>query len=238
MKKRCVLDKISVEINYIRHGEALLIDKNLQTKDYFAQDIYDNLALTDKGRQQAKDVAKGLSTRIKQDEIIILISSPIKRAQQTAEIIKREFRKYSIVIKEESIIDFLRSAEGLDRVKSEYSSLSGNELFDKWISSGFPLSVTYLETYLSVTNRYKRFLSFIDELRVKYHTFKKLRVIAVAHAELPDYIMVKYFNNYGLKNCEILNIDIDSSDNALLSITGSGDVEIEVKETLKNLLII
>lgn len=236
MKKRQDLDKINVEINYIRHGEVSLFNKSAKVKDYAIQDIYDSLALNNKGKLQAKSVAKELSTKIKKDEIIILLSSPIKRAQQTAKIIKSEFGKHLILIKEELVINFLRSAEGLDRAKNEYSDLNGNELFDKWITSSFQPSVTYLETYISVTNRYKRFLSYINELRLKYHKFKKLRVVAVAHGELPDYIMVKYFNNYGLKNCEILNIDIDSNNNALLSITGN-DGGFKVKETLKNLLI-
>ncbi len=232
-----ILDKINVEVNYIRHGEAFLFDKIAKVKGFITQDAYDSLTLTNKGKLQAKSVAKELLSRIDQDEIIILISSPIKRVRQTVRIIKNEFIKHSIIIEEEIVVNFLRSAKGLERLKNEYGELTGNELFERWIASSYPSSASYLETYLNVANRYKKFLSYINYLRAKYdHRIKKLRVVAIGHAELPDYIMVKYFNKYGLANCEVLNIVISSDNSVLLSITGK-DNSLKVKETLENLLI-
>lgn len=226
--------KAKVEVNYIRHGEAFILHKGTELAS-ISQSSYDAITLTDKGKIQAQSAAKELSVKINRDETIILLYSPIKRAYQTAQIIKSELAKHSILIEEELVIDFLRSAEGLDRFKNESKELSGNDLFEKWIKAYFPPKITYLESYLKVAERFKKFLRYVMNFRTKYPESKKIRIIAVAHAELPDYIMVKYFNNYGLANCETLNIDINRDNEVLLSISGEKE-SLKIRGTLDDLI--
>lgn len=221
-----------IEVNYIRHGEATLLDSDGK-QNLISQISFDNMILTDMGESQAYNAGKEIIKRISENEKIILIYSPIKRTSQTAKIIRKEFKERSVIIDDLIIRKSIKTATGLDRFKNEFNMLTGNDLFDKWIKSSHSSNISYLESYQSVVNRFKLFLRYVLNFRIRYPN-SRIRIVAVGHAELPDYIMVKFFKSYGLANGEILNIKIYENNKVLLSITGACDNS-EVSGTLKDL---
>lgn len=193
-------DDIYLELNYIRHGQISSISGG-NSKGNSIQEIYDNYSLTKAGKKETKILAKELMKDIYREQTVILISSPIRRAIQTIHIIKQEFAKKGVNIQEEITLDFLKSARGLDELKRIYRTQSGNDLFDNWIKGA--LKLVSIEPYNKVKQRFIKFLKYILKMR---KTDGKIRIITVAHAELPDYLMVKFFNKYGLGNVELFNM--------------------------------
>lgn len=70
-----------IKLVFVRHGQS---EKNILRIKSSAKDKY---PLTDKGKAQAKEVAQKLS---RDDSFDLVISSPVLRARQTAEIISEQ----------------------------------------------------------------------------------------------------------------------------------------------------
>lgn len=170
-----------MKIYLIRHGE---VNHNLY-KTYNRE----NEDLNDTGIKQALD----LRENIKNISYDLIISSPLKRALHTANIIN---------IKNKEIIIDERLTER-----------------DPGSLSGMPLTVTNRDEYWnyyskmqygtseSIKSAYNRVKSFLDELRYKEYE----NILIVAHSGISK-LFYAYFNGIpedgnllklGLKNCEI-----------------------------------
>lgn len=170
-----------MKIYLIRHGE---VNHNLY-KTYNRE----NEDLNDTGIKQALD----LRENIKNISYDLIISSPLKRAFHTANIIN---------IKNKEIIIDERLTER-----------------DPGSLSGMPLTVTNRDEYWnyyskmqygtseSIKSAYDRVKSFLDELRYKEYE----NILIVAHSGISK-LFYAYFNGIpedgnllklGLKNCEI-----------------------------------
>lgn len=159
------------KIYIVRHGKT---DFNEQGRYLGKTDISINAG----GEQQAKDLAKN----IKNLNIDIVISSPLKRAMETAEIIKPNNLE---IIADSAFIE--RSAgvyEGLtkDEAKEKYP-----DLYKKNITKKFNDAPTNGETIADVQNRIFEGLNKIK----KNHQGKN--ILIVTHAMVAKAIN-KYFN--------------------------------------------
>ena len=173
-------------IYIVRHGET---DWNVLGKVQGKQDI----SLNEKGREQALLTKKDLDNK----EIDLIITSPLKRAKETAEIINKDRNLPMIVddrIKERDFGEF----EG-----ELFTILDTKPFWDYYINE------EYKEAE-SVQEFFKRIYDFLDDIIVKY---KDMNVLLVTHGgvSLPVHC---YFNkiipegslikaNIMLDNCEV-----------------------------------
>ena len=106
--------KIITTICIVRHGET---DWNVQGRLQGQTDI----PLNDSGKIQARKCGEFLSN----DHWDVIISSPLKRAKETADIIG-EFVDSPIIIKEEFIEKYFGDAEGLSADEREAAFIDKN----------------------------------------------------------------------------------------------------------------
>lgn len=141
-------------IYIVRHGET---EWNVLGKLQGKQDI----PLNEKGRKQAL-LTKG---ELDNKEIDLIISSPLKRAKETAEIINSD-RGLPIIfderIKERDFGEF----EGL-----EYFYIDTKNFWDYYINEEY-------ETAETVQDFFKRIYSFLDDINKKY---KDKNILLVTH---------------------------------------------------------
>ena len=159
------------KIYIIRHGKT---DFNEQERYLGCTD----LSLNANGRKQATDVKNHLSSL----NIDVIISSPLKRARETAEIIKLDNIE---IISDSAFIE--RSVgvyEGLtrDEAKQQYP-----DLFVRNITRIFNKAPTGGETILEVQNRV---FTSLDKIKKNY---QGKNVLIVTHAFVAK-VINKYFN--------------------------------------------
>ena len=171
-------------IYVVRHGQT---NWNLENRWQGRSDI----ALNDNGINQAKDVKKQLSP-IKFD---ICISSPLKRAAKTAEIISSP--KCKIIYDNLLIERCFGKREGLidnDKIPQNYDYNLDN-LDENYGDNSF-------ETFRSLLNRAEAFLEKIKQRKEQY-------ILIVSHGEFLkalNYVIVGYdkntnFDDYQIENC-------------------------------------
>lgn len=174
-----------MRILFVRHGATNL---NMPRRMQGAS----NSKLNENGISQAEETRE----KLKNENINVIISSPQIRALETAQIINKE---HNIEI----IID--------DRIKEmNYGEIEGDLYKPEYWNMDFDYASVNGE---NITDFIKRVYNFIDEIKEKY---KDKTVLITSHGGVSR-IFRCYFEgipenknlaNYGIKNCEVMEIDL------------------------------
>ena len=173
-------------IYVVRHGET---DWNLEKRYAGRKDVEINQT----GVEQAKKVAD----KLKDVDFDIVISSPLKRAYKTAEIITEKEKIVDERIIERCSGDF----EGKLKIECD-GSIDFNDPNEN------RYNIENINTFRN------RIYNFLDEIKEKY---KGKNVLVVTHAGVSIYIRCYFegepengnYNKYKLANCEFLMYDND-----------------------------
>lgn len=173
-------------IYIVRHGQT---NWNLEKRNQGRIDI----ELNETGIKQAKELAEKLS----KEKFDLVFSSPLKRAIKTANIIC----KNNIILDERIIERHNGDLEG--KLKSEYEGLIDFSDLNENRHGIEPLPVFR-----------KRIKDFFDEILEKY---TNKNILIVTHAGISIYAKCYFegepkdgnYNNYKLKNCQILRYNND-----------------------------
>lgn len=178
------------KLYFTRHGET---DWNLEMKIQGQIEI----PLNEKGIKQAEELAE----RLKDVHLDRIISSPLGRARQTAEIANK-YHHLPIIADERILEEFYGDMEGAPRKGEPY--LTQRRSFFKRYPNG--------EGYLDVC---ARVYSFLDEIREKYG---EEDVLVIAHGGMSRIVNSYFFDmdndeftNFGLDNCELKTYIWDQS---------------------------
>ena len=174
-----------MKILFVRHGETNLNNPRRM------QGISDN-ELNENGIKQANIVKKIINN----EDVDLIIVSPLKRAMQTAEIINSKINK-------KIIID--------DRIKEmDYGLLEGEIYSKDYWNMGYDYKSINGENILDFQ---ERIYKFIEDIKVKY---KNKNILIVSHGGVAR-IFRCYFEgipedrnlaDYGIANCEIKEFKI------------------------------
>lgn len=172
------------QIYFIRHGQSI---SNKEGKS--AGQSYD-VSLTEQGQEQAHKTGKYLLSLHKKNEFDIIISSTLKRADETAQIINeylKLYKKKSKLIMElnqgikegTTFKEFLDTTIGqnLKKMKNKDPldiALNNNELSQKDFEDKYGIYDPKKETFGQIKERVKKFIEYIDNLDAK-------RIIVVTH---------------------------------------------------------
>ena len=197
-----------------RHGET---DYNLQNRYAGSTDI----ALNSKGIQQAKDLADKLAV-LKFD---IIISSPLSRAKQTAEIINKSFDVPIVIMDEFSEIN-VGVYEGLTREEAQtkypetWARLAGRPLddapaggetvmqFDARIAAGLEkLKIEYSENRLLLVCH--GFTARAINRRLTGLSFKDIDTFTLGNCEIVEYKVFKDLEQASISSMDFWDNDID-----------------------------
>lgn len=174
-----------MEILIVRHGKT---DWNIQKKLQGRVDI----ELNEIGKVQARETAQLLEN----ENIDLIISSPLKRAIQTAEIIN-ESRNIPVIIDERIAERNFGVYEGRDVTTFD---------FNEFWSFKYPKDFEGAET---LDDFFERVYTFLDELKEKY---KDKRILLVTHGGVSIPVNC-YFNGIPdednifflcMNNCEVV----------------------------------
>lgn len=190
-----------MKILITRHGQT---DWNVLGKIQGQTDI----ELNDNGRQQAKETGE----LIKNENIDIIITSPLKRAKETAKIINENFNV--TIIEDNRLMERnFGKSEGLTKDDRRKLKEINPEVNDVW-NYNKNIDFNGMETMQDFCNRIYKFL---DEIINKY---RDKNILIVTHGGVSVPIKC-YFMKYplenlcdrdavkGLKNCEITKFEID-----------------------------
>lgn len=174
-----------IKLVFVRHGQS---EKNILRIKSSAKDKY---PLTDKGKAQAKEVAQKLS---KYDSFDIVISSPVLRARQTAEIISEQL--HLPVIFDDLISEYdygnwndLTEEEMLER-HEDYSEYKKHE---RGTQEHFDFKLGGTESRSDVVVRVRKFLEKIKQ------EYPGKNLIIVSHGGINGAIEM-ILNNSGLES--------------------------------------
>lgn len=189
-----------MEILVTRHGQT---DWNALGKIQGQTDI----ELNDVGRQQAEEMGK----LIENETINLIITSPLKRAKETAQIINKKFNV--------KIIEDLRliernfgQSEGLTKNDTRQLKVNNLEINDIW-NYNKNIEFNGMETMYDFCNR---IYEFLDDVTKRY---KDKNILLVTHGgvsvPIKYYFMKEPLENFvdrdnikGIKNCEIIKFKI------------------------------
>ncbi|MDD6240658.1 MAG: histidine phosphatase family protein [Eubacteriales bacterium] len=178
-----------ITVYFTRHGEtdwnkAMLIQGHVE------------IDLNEKGKQQAKEA----HDKLLPVPIDLIFCSPLRRARETAEIIRGE-RDIPLLIDNRLIEEYYGDMEGKERKGEPY--LTQRQCFFKRYPHG--------EGYLDVA---QRVYNFFDDLKAKYDG-KVKTVLIVAHGGMSRVVNTYFhdmdneeFVHYGIKNCEIVKYQL------------------------------
>lgn len=189
-----------MKIFVTRHGQT---DWNAIGKLQGRQDI----ELNNIGREQAIQTSK----KIENEKIDIIITSSLKRAKETAEIINMKFN--TIILEDERLIE--RGYGNFEGVtKSELKEMKKkNPEIDDVCNYTKNISINQMETMQNLCNR---IYDFLNEIKLKY-AGKNILLVTHGSASIP---IKCYFTNYpleelvdrekikGLENCEVVEFEI------------------------------
>lgn len=190
-----------MKILITRHGQT---DWNVLGKIQGQTDI----ELNDNGRQQAKETGE----LIKNENIDIIITSPLKRAKETAKIINENFNV--TIIEDNRLMERnFGKSEGLTKDDRRKLKEINPEVNDVW-NYNKNIDFNGMETMQDFCNRIYKFL---DEIINKYR-YKNILIVTHGGVSVPIkcYFMKYPLENFcdrdavkGLKNCEITKFKID-----------------------------
>lgn len=179
-----------MKIYYVRHGQT---DWNLARK---MQGGETERELNETGIEQAKE-SKKLLEGVKYD---LIIRSPMKRAEQTANIINGN-REVPIIVDER-----IR-----ERILGE---LEGNPITEETENKIWDYNLNYeIKAGENLHQFEKRILNFLEEIKQKY---ADKTILIVAHGGVAKVIKAhlygmpssKKLSEIGMKNCEIIEAEI------------------------------
>lgn len=184
-----------MKILVTRHGQT---NWNVLKKVQGQTDI----ELNDIGRQQAEETGE----LIRNEKIDLIITSSLKRAKETAEIINKNF-KVTIIEDNRLMERKFGKSEGLTKNDIKMLKESNPELNDVW---NYNRNIDFgdMEKMQDFCNR---IYNFLDDITKNY---KEKNILLVTHGGVSAVIEC-YFKNYplenfvdrsiikGLKNCEI-----------------------------------
>ena len=189
-----------MKIFITRHGQT---EWNVLGKLQGHKDI----ELNQTGRNQAEMVRE----KLKDEKIDLIITSPLKRAKETAQIINKGFN--TTILEDERLIERgFGDFEGVTKVELQKRKEKIPEIGESfnYIKN---VSIYNMET---IQDLCKRVYSCLDEITLKY---KDKNVLLVTHGSVS--VPVKcYFMQYnledlidreqieGLKNCEVIEFNI------------------------------
>jgi broad specificity phosphatase PhoE len=216
------------EIYFIRHGQTNENSLGIWQGSEIDSD------LNELGRQQAKKSGKYLKKyRIKDKNFDCIISSPMKRAIETAEIIGKELKITKKIEIFDELIELGRGKmSGLSK-DDKYRQKIENEIEKKQKKIGDPIEYIYefdmdkylnekfnigIETKLNISKRSKKIIDFIESKKCK-------KILVVSHAGIIMNTIKSIFNlNYtpignlsNGKNCWISYIQNDGGIYRLVS---------------------
>ena len=189
-----------MEILVTRHGQT---DWNVLEKIQGQTDV----ELNDTGRQQAEKTGK----LIRNENIDLIIASPLKRAKETAQIINKNF---NVTIIEDNRLMERKFGKNEGLTKSDIKKLKENnpEINDVW-NYNRNIDFNGMETMQDFCNR---IYEFLDDIIKRY---KDKNILLVTHGGVS--VPIKYYfmneplerlvdrnNIKGLKNCEIIKFKI------------------------------
>jgi len=191
-----------MKVYLIRHGQT----------DLNAKRIHDGntSSLSEKGREQAKLVAK----RLAQFNTDLLIASPFDRTKQTAEIISKEINQP--IAYSELFVEIKRATEIEGKNYDDPLSIAvKNQIFINYKKPDWHYSDE--ENFFDFKNRGLKGLKFLEELNaegvvlVTHHDIMKILISLMLfgpdlHAE--DYLRIRLFidgHNTGITVCEFKN---------------------------------
>ena len=189
-----------MKIFVTRHGQT---EWNVLEKIQGQTDI----ELNDVGRQQAEETGK----LIENETINLIITSPLKRAKETAQIINK---KFNVNIIEDCRLMERKFGQSEGLTKNEIKKLKENnpEINDVW-NYNKNIEFNGMETMYDFCNR---IYEFLDDVIKRY---KGKNILLVTHGGVS--VPIKYYfmneplenfvdrdNIKGLKNCEIVKFKI------------------------------
>lgn len=179
-----------MKILITRHGQT---DWNLQKKVQGQVDI----PLNDEGRNEAREIHE----KLKSEKIDLIISSPLGRAKETAEIIRGD-RDIKITLDERIIERAYGINEGKMRVEFDFAG------FWDWDAN------KNIEEVEKIQDFYSRVYGFLDEI-IKEYKDKTILLVSHAGTSIP---LRAYLNNVEpkdaakevrrLDNCEVDSYDL------------------------------
>lgn len=189
-----------MKIFIIRHGQT---EWNALGKLQGRQDI----KLNEVGRKQAARTSK----KIKNEKIDIIITSPLKRAKETAEIINEQFN-VEIVEDDRLMERCYGDFEGITKADLKEKKIKHPELNDacNYMKN---INIFNMET---IQDLCARIYECLDEITVKYQS-KNVLIVTHGSASIP---IKCYFMKYplenlvdrekikGLENCEVVEFEI------------------------------
>lgn len=166
-----------------------------------------DIELNETGKNQARETGEA----IKNEHIDIIISSPLKRAKETAQIINKNFN-VEIIDDERLMERGFGKSEGLTKDEILALKEKHGQIYDVWnynANTGFN-DIEKMQDFCA------RIYDFLDDVTEKY---KDKNILIVAHGGVSVPIKC-YFMQYpleklinrdcmkGLKNCEVIKFEI------------------------------
>ena len=189
-----------MKIYVVRHGQT---DWNFMNKLQGQIDI----ELNDMGREQARNTAELLKGK----KVDLIISSPLKRARETANIINNNYN-LSIIEDNRIMERYYGKSEGLTKLERQELKKTNPELEYIW---NYNKNIDF--NNIEVTKDFcNRIYSFLDEIIEKY---KGKDILITTHNGV-TVVMGYYFRKIsltelvdtkkvpGLKNCEIAEYEV------------------------------
>lgn len=189
-----------MKIYVVRHGQT---DWNFMNKLQGQTDI----ELNDMGREQARNTAELLKGK----KVDLIISSPLKRARETANIINNNYN-LSIIEDNRIMERYYGKSEGLTKVERQELKKTNPELEYIW---NYNKNIDF--NNIEVTKDFcNRIYSFLDEIIEKY---EGKDILITTHGGV-TVVMGYYFRKIpltelvdtkkvpGLKNCEIAKYEV------------------------------
>ncbi len=174
----------------IRHGQT---DWNVAGKIQGITDI----ELNDTGRKQAKV----LNEQLLKETIDVILSSPLKRARETAEIIA-EGRDIPIVLKQELQERYFGKLEG--KTRSDF------DFYELW---NYKLNKQYADIE-RIGDLFKRVQGFLEKLKKEYRD-KTVLVVTHGGVAVPIRVILEglpermeVIKGFGIDNCEVKEYEL------------------------------
>ena len=184
----------TVEVDFLRHGESTYKQRHAP-KDEKVED------LTELGKEQIQQQAEALAQSIdRENELVVLWSSPAWRAQDSIEIIKKVFVEKGIDVAHEKTITSMRQIlekdlDYMDGVwqKAKDEGVSGDVVVTR--DPEFQQKSDKFESYPEIQRRSENVYNWIRYIAERIDTKgKKLHIIGVGHMEFLEPVMEQLYS--------------------------------------------
>lgn len=216
----------TVITDFIRHGESKYREVLMSDEERSELGNKRPLDLTDKGVEQVKQTAMELVKTINKDEeVVMLWTSPAWRARGSADLIREVLEKEGITVLREDVITSMRPIKQKDagymagvwgRVNKE--GLNGDAVFAR--HPEFQVPNDKVESYPEAKQRAERVYNWIRYIAEKIDTNgKRLHIIGTTHFEFLNPIMEELFGfdvekDEGVSKGEPMRITFEFDKNA------------------------